>query len=548
MYRCPNCGGDMVFSPEKQKLVCGYCDSEFNVEEFDEKKGVSADEHETTLESEQEDKYYQATIFTCPQCGGELISTSDTAATFCSFCGASVLLESRISKEMKPNLIIPFKKTKEECKAEYKKMLGKAWFAPSAMKKDSEIDKFRSIYMPYWIYSYDYDGPLRVKGKTSRRSGDYIYTKHYNIVSNIKVDYDGISYDASSTFADNLSEAVAPFDIKEAQEFKTGYMTGHYADTKDLNADVYEPDAAETVRNHAASELYDKADYSKYGADTSDIAIGFEPALKDIKLGFFPVWFLSGRNKGGDRVSYAVMNGQTGKIAADLPVSFAKYLIGSLILAAVIYLITTFVIDLTFTPIVILGLSMAFGLVSIIILNTQMNRVYTRDNNLDDKGWQAIQGRAINQTKTIKTKSGKNVNVNMKEVASGIGVIGYVFIAFLIVSVLGVRAVAVFPVILVIIIVRVIVRATSKNDRPANEVYPAPFKDKIKTLLKPIIGMVAAGIVLIVRPPSDIINYGIALASLLLVAWSFKDMISAHNKLTQRKLPQLGARGGDEDA
>ncbi len=31
--RCPNCGGDIKANPEKEKLVCGYCHTEFLVDD-----------------------------------------------------------------------------------------------------------------------------------------------------------------------------------------------------------------------------------------------------------------------------------------------------------------------------------------------------------------------------------------------------------------------------------------------------------------------------------------------------------------------------------
>ena len=31
MHRCPACGGTLVFSPEKGRLVCEYCDEEYDV-------------------------------------------------------------------------------------------------------------------------------------------------------------------------------------------------------------------------------------------------------------------------------------------------------------------------------------------------------------------------------------------------------------------------------------------------------------------------------------------------------------------------------------
>lgn len=31
--RCPNCGGELKVNPEKEKLVCGYCHTEFFVDD-----------------------------------------------------------------------------------------------------------------------------------------------------------------------------------------------------------------------------------------------------------------------------------------------------------------------------------------------------------------------------------------------------------------------------------------------------------------------------------------------------------------------------------
>ena len=35
-YKCPNCGGDLGFDPESQKLKCDYCLSTFDKEEIEE--------------------------------------------------------------------------------------------------------------------------------------------------------------------------------------------------------------------------------------------------------------------------------------------------------------------------------------------------------------------------------------------------------------------------------------------------------------------------------------------------------------------------------
>ena len=35
-YKCPNCGGELSFDPESQKLKCEYCVSLFSKEEVEE--------------------------------------------------------------------------------------------------------------------------------------------------------------------------------------------------------------------------------------------------------------------------------------------------------------------------------------------------------------------------------------------------------------------------------------------------------------------------------------------------------------------------------
>ena len=124
MYQCPNCGGRLIFDISSQSMLCEHCNTHYNPYKLGE--GNSAEEN----------KEYDVTVFKCPQCGGEIMSTDNTIADFCSFCGASTVLESRISKELRPGYIIPFSKTKQDCKNQYKKMMKRAWFAPKELKDE----------------------------------------------------------------------------------------------------------------------------------------------------------------------------------------------------------------------------------------------------------------------------------------------------------------------------------------------------------------------------------------------------------------------------
>ena len=104
MFQCKNCGAGLKFDIPSQKLSCEYCNSQEDPYAFENKTKDAVEE-----------RNYEVTIFTCPQCGGEILSTDNAIAGFCSFCGASTVLYSRISNERRPGYIIPFRQTKEAC-------------------------------------------------------------------------------------------------------------------------------------------------------------------------------------------------------------------------------------------------------------------------------------------------------------------------------------------------------------------------------------------------------------------------------------------------
>lgn len=125
-----------------------------------------------------------------------------------------------------------------------------------------------------------------------------------------------------------MSSAIAPFDLRQGREFAPSFLSGFYADTNDVEKHVYLQEAEDIVVRHAAGQLARDSVCRKYHAEAAEggqrIRNALRPAERTSELAMLPVWFLSYRN--GDRVSYAVVNGQTGKAAADLPVDMKKYL------------------------------------------------------------------------------------------------------------------------------------------------------------------------------------------------------------------------------
>lgn len=478
MFECPNCGGNLKFDISSQQLACENCQTMADPYALDTKEKGAI-----------EQTNFDATIFTCPQCGGEILSTDTSAAEFCSFCGASTILYSRIRKEKRPGYIIPFQKTKEDCKKAYSSFMKKAIFAPDDLKDPKRIDSFRGIYMPYWAFHMTQNQPFSLKGTRTHRRGDYIYTDHYALSGEIEASYKGLSYDASSSFDDNISEKLAPYNIKEMKPFTPAYLSGFYADTSDVDASVYAPDAKEIANDTSMDEIYRTPAFSSYSLmGGSDIHLNTDVSKADSAM--FPVWFLSYRN--GDRVAYATVNGQTGKVVSDLPIDLKKYMIGSLLLAIPIFILLN--LFFTITPRTLLGITTVIAIISMFLFIGESSQIKKKEAGENDRGKM--------YRERLRTDAGSQTS-NSSSAAKSFG-----------------------------------------KEAGIGKTY----KKKSLGLLTSLVA-IALGIALFVlNPADDLFFYGAAILSLAGIFITVKDIMHNYNILATRRLPQFDRTGGDDNA
>ena len=91
-YQCPCCGAGLGFDPEKQKFACEFCLSEFDETELTNAGAAEAAEKQR---AEGEAFCEQMNLFTCPNCGAEVVADDNTAADFCYYCHNPVVHSGR---------------------------------------------------------------------------------------------------------------------------------------------------------------------------------------------------------------------------------------------------------------------------------------------------------------------------------------------------------------------------------------------------------------------------------------------------------------------
>lgn len=381
MYACPSCGAGLRYDIASGKLVCDYCQTSLPPTHFEE------------LQGSKEEAYFEATRYTCTQCGAELVSPDNAAATFCSFCGSSTLLEGRLTKEKKPDHIIPFKKTKQDCVTAYTEMMKHAFFAPDELKDPKKIDGFRGIYMPYWIYTVSHSGNFQLSGQTEHRSGNYDITRYYNLTGEIDASYFGMSHDASVEFADDISEGLAPYNIKEMQDFQGSYLSGFYADISDVDPSLYSQESLDFANGMSIQNMKGTKEFRNYHISNSGSIANppFHAKQEKPQYALFPVWFMSYKNK--DRIAYVTINGQTGQISADIPVDIKKYIKFSLLLTIPLFLFFNIFMNLNGSS--LLTLCSVLSIAALIFSIKEIKQILIKDLGLTDKGLQSKEKKKV---------------------------------------------------------------------------------------------------------------------------------------------------------
>ena len=358
IYKCLNCNGALEYNPVTDEMECAHCGGGFTMQEMEagkqkaydyvtesESLAVSQGENRVSESSsenyEEDDSIYaskermQFKIYTCTSCGAELAVSDTEVSTYCAYCGQPTIVYSRVSEELKPDCIIPFKITREQAIQQIRKKKKRCGILTPKAVKSFEIEKVRGIYIPYWLFNVHYrnNQKLYVTEKGRDHSTGYWLTAECDFVR--------LSCDASSRLADESTQRLEPYNYKELKEFNAAYLSGFYAERYDMSANVLK----KTMQKRC-DELYDARVNRELNVENNaykSVKVNHPKyEVQKAKYALLPAWFLTFRYK--DEPYTILMNGQTGKIVGAVPFSFWKagmiYVVVAAFVAILLFLVS----------------------------------------------------------------------------------------------------------------------------------------------------------------------------------------------------------------
>lgn len=344
-YKCPNCGGELVFDPSAQNFKCEYCSSSFSQEELDAIKPAAAGEQSVESESDaagsddMEGDSEEGVIYICPSCGAQIVTDSTTAATICYYCHNPVVLSGRLSGELKPDRIIPFAIDKKQAEQRFLDFVHSKKFVPRALFQKNQIEKLSGVYFPYWVYACTMEGSMDAQGTNIRvwRSGDveYTETKYYQVEREGTLEISNLTKNALTKVNRRLIETVFPYDLTKMKEFHMGFLSGFQAEKRDVESESVRQQTEQEVKEYGRQLLRDTI--SGY----SGVTVGShqEKIQKETwSYVLLPLWTLTYKGKNG-KLYYYSLNGQTGKIYGELPIDYKRV---SLLAGAVALIVLVF--------------------------------------------------------------------------------------------------------------------------------------------------------------------------------------------------------------
>lgn len=323
-YTCPNCGAPLRYDPKESLHVCDSCSGRYRLETLEtlengDSAGFDWGSYAQNLSGETLEN---TRVYICEACGAEIESDGNTAATKCPYCDNNVVLTNRVSGSLKPNALIPFRITPEELHAAIKAFYRKKRLLPSTFFTKSQLADIQGIYVPFWLFDAKLDGTVIFKGSRTRSyvSGNYKYTEtsYYLLEREGSMEFTRVPVDASTKMPDDLMDSLEPFDYSELVDFNDGYLAGYLADRFDSSPDAELNRAEQRMRRSAESVMKENADLSN--VETRVNALHLEDA--GVRYVLLPVYLVN-CTFGGKQYRYAV-NGQTGKVVGELPISKSK--------------------------------------------------------------------------------------------------------------------------------------------------------------------------------------------------------------------------------
>jgi DNA-directed RNA polymerase subunit RPC12/RpoP len=334
-YSCPSCGAEATWSPAKQALVCTYCGTISPAKLASD--GALVREHDLAAalreipDSERDWGTARNTV-KCQSC--QAISSFDAkvVAERCEFCGSAALVPyEQLKESIRPESLLPFKVPETQVRETIRKWYASRWFAPNKLGRRALTDTVHGLYLPYWTFD------ARVEADWTAESGEYYITteqftdaqgrrqtrqvqkvRWYPSAGSVRHFFDDHLVCGSRGVSHSRLREVEPFPTDILAPYDPGYISGWPVERYQIDL----RQASITSKEEMEQQIVVMCGQQVPGDTYRNLHVDARFFERTFKHVLFPIWMLS--YDYGRRGYQVIVNGETGRIAGDHPLSFWK--------------------------------------------------------------------------------------------------------------------------------------------------------------------------------------------------------------------------------
>ena len=348
---CYQCGAKLVFAPGTDSLKCEFCGAINKIEIDETAKEEAKKEHDfQEFVRRQVDITPKTEVLTveCNACGAKTAFDPNVVSGECEFCGSPLIVEAEHKTSViTPQGILPFKITDKESIELYEKWLKSLWFAPNKLKKYAQrSEKLAGVYIPYWTFD-----TKTTTYYTGRRGDDYQTTETYtnddgeentktitetnwtSVTGTVARDFDDVLVPASNSLPQSLVYDLEPWDLQNIEPYDPKFISGFKSEIYQVALDEGFTVAKKRMEYQIEEDIRRDigGDHQEINnKDTNYSNITFKHIL-------LPLWISAYRYN--DKVYRFTINGRTGKLQGERPVSRIKVALLVMLIIAIIALI-----------------------------------------------------------------------------------------------------------------------------------------------------------------------------------------------------------------
>ncbi len=334
-YKCDSCGAYLNFDPETQKWKCPFCGSIFAKDDIEEP--AAAQPEQDAAQEAQEQSASSQVVYRCQSCGSEIMTDETTVATHCYYCHSPVVLEGKLTDEMRPDKVLPFSVSKEKAVSTFMEWAKSKKYVPENFFKEDLVAQMTGVYYPHYVTTCTMDGAFAGEGTRSDviPTGNYIITNthHFRVRREGRIKFANLMRPALQKANRKLSDGIHPFPLNSAKAFSDTYLSGFLAERRDIDEGTVHSDVQSEVERYVEPMLTSGHGYQSCRGSTRTAVRSI-----DSQYVLLPTWVLTYPNPTNkDDPYYFAMNGCTGEVCGKLPVDKKKLLRKAGLIAAIVF-------------------------------------------------------------------------------------------------------------------------------------------------------------------------------------------------------------------